>query len=101
MAGEPAVAVFPPSAVAVFAEEPKGSPRNVFRVRLAAIEPRGDVVRLRAAAAARRAGVGRRAGRRRHARPRWPTWPSSRARELWFAVKATETSIYPSRLRDG
>jgi molybdate transport system ATP-binding protein len=48
--GEPAVAVFPPSAVAVYATRPHGSPRNVLPVRLAAIEPRGDVVRLRAGA---------------------------------------------------
>ncbi|MCY7343882.1 MAG: ATP-binding cassette domain-containing protein, partial [Pseudonocardia sp.] len=40
--GEPAVAVFPPSAVAVYAQRPSGSPRNVLPVRLAAIEPRGD-----------------------------------------------------------
>jgi molybdate transport system ATP-binding protein len=95
-AGEPAVAVFPPSAVAVFAEEPKGSPRNVFRVRLAAIEPREDVVRLRAAAL-----------------PGGPAWVDGLAADvtptavadlgaepgavLWFAVKATETAIYPAR----
>ena len=46
--GEPAVAVFPPAAVAVFAERPHGSPRNVVPVRLAAVEPHGDLVRLRA-----------------------------------------------------
>ena len=96
VAGEPAVAVFPPSAVAVFAEEPKGSPRNVFRVRLAAIEPREDVVRLRAAAL-----------------PGGPAWVDGLAADvtptavadlaaepgdlLWFAVKATETAIYPAR----
>jgi molybdate transport system ATP-binding protein len=94
VAGEPAVAVFPPSAVSVFAEEPKGSPRNVFRVRLAAIEPREDVVRLRAAAL-----------------PGGPAWVDGLAADvtptavpdlsaepgvlLWFAVKATETVIYP------
>ncbi len=96
VAGEPGVAVFPPSAVAVFAEEPKGSPRNVFRVRLAAIEPREDVVRLRAAALP--------------GGPEWvdglaadvtPTAVADLAAEpgtlLWFAVKATETAIYPAR----
>ncbi|MGI5125987.1 TOBE domain-containing protein [Pseudonocardia sp. CA-107938] len=95
-AGEPAVAVFPPSAVAVFAEEPKGSPRNVFRVLLAAIEPREDVVRLRAAAP-----------------PGAPAWLDGLAADvtpaavadlgaepgtqLWFAVKAAETAVYPAR----
>ena len=50
--GETAVAVFPPSAVSVHATRPEGSPRNVFRVRVAALEPRGDTVRLRASAPA-------------------------------------------------
>ena len=78
-AGEPAVAVFPPSAVAVFRDEPHGSPRNVLPVRLAAIEPRGDVVRLRAAARAGRPAAGRTGWPPTSPRPRWPTWPSSRA----------------------
>jgi molybdate transport system ATP-binding protein len=90
---ESAVAVFPPSAVAVFVDEPHGSPRNVLPVRLAAIEPRGDVVRLRAAA-----------------RPDGPAWADGLAAdvtpaavadlgvepgaEVWFAVKATEVEIH-------
>lgn len=48
--GSPAVAVFSPSAVGVYPEPPKGSPRTTVEVLLDAIEPRGDVVRLRAAA---------------------------------------------------
>jgi len=88
--GEPAVAVFPPSAVAVYATRPEGSPRNVLSVRLAAIEPRGDTVRLRA-------GGG-------------PSWVDGLAAdvtpaavadlavepgaELWFVVKATEVGIH-------
>jgi molybdate transport system ATP-binding protein len=91
--GERAVAVFPPSAVAVFAQRPHGSPRNVLPVRLAAIEPRGDIVRLRAGAA-----------------PDGPAWVDGLAAdvtpaavadlavepgaELWFAVKATEVGIH-------
>ena len=79
--GEPAVAVFPPvRGRGVRATSRTGSPRNVLPVRLAAIEPRGDVVRLRAVARDRRTAVGGRAGRRRHRRPRWPTSPSSPAR---------------------
>jgi molybdate transport system ATP-binding protein len=94
--GEPAVAVFPPTAVAVFAEEPHGSPRNVLPVRLASIEPRGDVVRLRAAP--------------RDGGPEWldglaadvtPAAVADLAAEpgtlLWFAVKATEVEIHPAR----
>jgi molybdate transport system ATP-binding protein len=96
--GEPAVAVFPPSAVAVFAEHPHGSPRNVVPVRLAAVEPHGDVMRLRAAP--------------REGGPEWvdglaadvtpgalvdlPVEPGA---ALWFAVKATEVAIHPAGRR--
>ncbi|MHA6621845.1 sulfate/molybdate ABC transporter ATP-binding protein [Pseudonocardia sp. DLS-67] len=96
--GEPAVAVFPPSAVAVFAERPHGSPRNVWPVQVAAIEPHGDVVRLRATAT-----------------PDGPTWVDGLAADvtpaavaelaaepgshLWFAVKATEVAIHSAGVR--
>lgn len=91
--GEAAVAVFPPSAVAVYSSPPSGSPRNVLPVRLAAIEPRGDTVRLRAVAA-----------------DGGPSWVDGLAAdvtpaavadlavepgaELWFVVKATEVGIH-------
>jgi molybdate transport system ATP-binding protein len=93
VAGDSVVAVFPPSAVSVFADEPHGSPRNVVPVRLAAIEPHGDVVRLRA--------VPRAGG---------PDWVDGLAADvtpaavadlavepgadLWFSVKATEVEIH-------
>jgi molybdate transport system ATP-binding protein len=93
--GEPAVAVFPPAAVAVFAERPHGSPRNVVPVRLAAVEPHVDLVRLRA-------GV-------RDGGPAWAEGlaadvtpaalvdlPVEPGAELWFAVKATEVAIHPA-----
>jgi molybdate transport system ATP-binding protein len=96
--GEPAVAVFPPSAVAVFAEHPHGSPRNVLPVQVAAVEPHGDVVRLRAAAV-----------------PGGPEWVEGLAADvtpaavadlavepgarLWFAVKATEVAIHAAGVR--
>lgn len=93
-AGEPAVAVFPPSAVAVFNERPEGSPRNVFRVRLSALEPRGDTIRLRAAS------IG-------ETGPDWvdglaaDVTPAAVAElgadpgvEVWFAVKAAEVAIH-------
>ena len=96
--GEPAVAVFPPAAVAVFAERPHGSPRNVVPVRLAAVEPHGDLVRLRA-------GV-------RDGGPAWADGlaadvtpaalvdlPVEPGAELWFAVKATEVAIHPAGRR--
>ena len=94
--GEPAVAVFPPSAVAVHRDRPDGSPRNVLPVRLAALEPQGEVVRLRAAAS-----------------PDGPPWVAGLAADvtpaavaeldvepgddLWFAVKATEVAVHPRR----
>lgn len=49
VAGEAAVAVFAPTAVAVFRVEPEGSPRNVFRVTVSEMEARGRVVRIKAA----------------------------------------------------
>ncbi|MGE3285245.1 MAG: sulfate/molybdate ABC transporter ATP-binding protein [Pseudonocardia sp.] len=93
--GEHAVAVFPPSAVSVFRERPDGSPRNVVEVVLAALEPRGDTVRLRAAAP-----------------PGGPSWVDGLAADVtpaavadlavepgarvWFAVKATEVAVHPA-----
>lgn len=46
--GGPAVAVFSPTAVAVHAHDPGGSPRNRWRAVVTELAPRGDVVRLRA-----------------------------------------------------
>jgi molybdate transport system ATP-binding protein len=46
--GEPAVAVFAPSAVAVYPHEHRGSPRNTVDAVVGAIEPHGPVVRVRA-----------------------------------------------------
>jgi molybdate transport system ATP-binding protein len=46
--GDAAVAVFAPSAVAVFRDEPHGSPRNVARVRITGLDDVGGVVRVRA-----------------------------------------------------
>ena len=45
---ERAVAVFTPAAVAVYREEPHGSPRNTVAVTLAEVDPRGASVRVRA-----------------------------------------------------
>ena len=47
--GTDAVAVFSPSAVAVFRDEPHGSPRNSVYVRITGLELAGGVVRVRAA----------------------------------------------------
>ncbi len=45
--GDPAVAVFRPSAVGVFRQPPGGSPRNVMSVTITELEPFGDQIRVR------------------------------------------------------
>jgi molybdate transport system ATP-binding protein len=46
--GDAAVAVFPPSAVAVYRGKPDGSPRNVVEVVVAELDSRGPAIRVRA-----------------------------------------------------
>jgi len=91
---EPAVAVFRPAAVAVHLERTHGSPRNVFPAGIAALEPHGDLIRLRAGAL-----------------PDGPPWVAGLAADLtpeavaeleldpgtrvYLAVKATEVTVYP------
>ncbi|MCV7289878.1 ATP-binding cassette domain-containing protein [Mycolicibacterium wolinskyi] len=48
MAGARAVAVFAPSAVAVYRDEPHGSPRNTIAVTVAELDSRGPGIRVRA-----------------------------------------------------
>ncbi|MHA6798204.1 sulfate/molybdate ABC transporter ATP-binding protein [Bounagaea algeriensis] len=87
-AAEQAVAVFAPSAVAVHRRRPEGSPRNAVQVRVAALEPRGDVVRVRARAEGRALAA--------------DITPAAVAElgivpeeHVWFVVKATEVAIHP------
>lgn len=91
--GEQAVALFAPAAVAVFREEPGGSPRTAVAVRIAAMEPHGELVRLRASSP-----------------PGGPSWvdglaadvtPAAVAElgadpgdEVWFAVKAAAVTVH-------
>jgi molybdate transport system ATP-binding protein len=96
--GEPAVALFSPAAVSVFRDPPKGSPRTTLPVRLGAMEPHGELVRLRAAASA--------------TGPAWieglaaDVTPAAVADlgvepgdEVFFAVKAAEVTVHPARSR--
>jgi molybdate transport system ATP-binding protein len=46
--GQAAVAVFPPSAVAVYRDKPHGSPRNTVEVLVAELDSRGPALRVRA-----------------------------------------------------
>ena len=95
--GSAAVAVFPPSAVSVFRTRPDGSPRNVVEVRLAGMEPHGEVVRLRAEPVA--GGQPWVAGLAADVTPAAVAdladaevlAPGAR---LWFAVKATEVQVH-------
>ncbi|QCQ93023.1 sulfate/molybdate ABC transporter ATP-binding protein [Rhodococcus sp. SGAir0479] len=90
--GDSAVAVFAPTAVAVHRVRPEGSPRNVFRVRIAEIGGHGQVVRVR--------------GRDHHdGSPGLVADVTAGAvadldlapdDDVWFAVKATEVAIYPA-----
>ena len=91
--GDAAVAMFQPSAVTVHVDEPHGSARNVFPAVVAALEPHGAVVRLRADAV-----------------PDGPPWVAGIAADLTpaavadleldlgervhLAVKATEVAVY-------
>ena len=83
--GEPVVAVFRPTAVAVYRQAPHGSPRNVVPVTVTTVEPMGDLVRVRAGDLS--ADV---------------TAPAAAELELvpglpaHFSVKATEVEIYPA-----
>jgi molybdate transport system ATP-binding protein len=47
VAGEPAVAVFTPAAVAVYRDKPHGSPRNTVEVTVAELDIRGPAIRVR------------------------------------------------------
>src|ERR1700738_894572 len=48
VAGETAVALFNPAAVAVYRDKPHGSPRNTVEVTVAELDGRGAVIRVRA-----------------------------------------------------
>lgn len=85
--GERAVAVFSPVAVAVYADEPHGSPRNSFRVTVADLEARGATVLVRAA------GFGLAAEITAAAVADLVLAPGS---PVWFVVKATEVGIHRS-----
>jgi molybdate transport system ATP-binding protein len=84
----PVYAAFSPSAVAVFREQPHGSFRNVFPARVADLEMHGSTFRLRLAGALPAlADVTAAAVTDLDLVP---------GREVWFAVKANEISVYPA-----
>jgi molybdate transport system ATP-binding protein len=93
--GQPAVAVFTPAAVAVFADPPQGSPRNVFALTVAELDTRGTAIRVRAEAQADGApGVA--ADVTPEAVADLRLVPGAR---FWFAVKAQEVAIHGAHRR--
>jgi molybdate transport system ATP-binding protein len=81
--GDPVVAVFRPSSVAVHRERPGGSPRNVLAVTVSELQPLGDRVRVR--------GDGLSADVTPAAAAELGLVPGSRTH---FVVKATEVEVY-------
>ncbi|GAA4230957.1 ABC transporter ATP-binding protein [Actinomadura meridiana] len=80
---------FAPSSVALYRTRPDGSPRNLWRARIAAVERHGDRVRVRlsgppfdAVADVTPAAVAE--------------LELSEGSAVWAAVKATETHVYPA-----
>ncbi len=83
--GDPAVAVFRPSAVGVYRQPPGGSPRNVMDVTITELEPFGEQIRVRTAELS--ADVTATAVAELDLAPGTP---------VLFAVKASEVAIYRS-----
>ncbi len=90
-AGQRAVAVFAPGAVAVFADRPHGSPRNIVELTVAELDSRGAAIRVRAAGPPDGA-PGLAADITPDAASDLRVVPGMR---LWFAVKAQEVAIHP------
>ena len=87
-AGQPGVAVFPPSAVSVFLTEAHGSPRNSFAVTVTDLEPYGDRIRVRGGDGGQlSADVTPEAAADLGLVPGTP---------VYFVVKAAAVSIYPA-----
>ncbi|MET0693080.1 MAG: ATP-binding cassette domain-containing protein [Propionibacteriaceae bacterium] len=88
--GDPAIAVFAPSAVSVYLENPHGSPRNTFGVTITELEPRDDQVRVRAET---RHGQTLTADVTAPVVGELDLYPG---RQVFFTVKATAVTIYPT-----
>ncbi len=82
-AGAPAVAVFHPRTVAVYAQPPGGSPRNTLAVTVTLVEPHGDRTRVRAGELT--ADITTAAAAELDLAP---------GDHVHFAIKATEVAVY-------
>lgn len=89
--GQPAVALFHPTAVAVYRERPHGSPRNTVEVTVAELDARGPTIRVRAEDQPD-GGPGLAADITADAAAELRLAPGDR---VLFAVKAQEVSVHP------
>ncbi len=84
--GRAAVAVFRPASVAVHRQPPGGSPRNAWPAVVTELEPRGDLVRVRAGEVAADVTLAAVAD-----------LALAPGDEVWLVVKASEVAIHPAR----
>lgn len=94
--GDNAIAVFPPTAVAVYRDEPHGSPRNTVEVTVAEMDIRGSAVFVRGDQQPDGA-PGLAAEITVDAAAELRLTPGERA---WFSVKAHEVTLYPAAHRN-
>jgi molybdate transport system ATP-binding protein len=92
VAGEAAVALFNPAAVAVYRDKPHGSPRNTVEVTVAELDSRGSVIRVRAdeqpdGAPGLAADITAESAAELHLVP---------GDRVYFSVKAQEVTVHPS-----
>jgi molybdate transport system ATP-binding protein len=90
--GQSAIAVFRPAAVAVFHDQPHGSPRNTVAVTVAELDGRGPAVRVRGADQPDGA-PGLAADITVDAAAELRLTPGQR---VWFSAKAQEVALYPA-----
>jgi molybdate transport system ATP-binding protein len=93
--GQDAIAVFPPTAVAVFRDRPHGSPRNGIELTVAELDVRGSAVLVRAREQADGA-PGLAAEITVDAASELRLTPGE---NVWFSVKAHEVALYPAARR--
>ncbi|QUR67614.1 sulfate/molybdate ABC transporter ATP-binding protein [Mycobacterium spongiae] len=92
-AGQDAVAVFPPTAVAVYGEPPHGSPRNMVALSVSGLETRGPAVLVRGHDQ-QEGAPGLAASITADAAAELRLTPGAR---VWFGVKAHEVALHPAR----
>ena len=90
--GQGAIAVFAPAAVAVYQDQPHGSPRNTLEVTVAALDTRGSAVLVRGQEQPDGA-PGLAAEITIDAAAELRLTPGDR---VWFTIKALEVSLYPA-----